>query len=218
MDPRAPVNPRTLLTWLGLTFGAFALGLQFTLSMQSMLGSGRNLPGALGNFLSYYTILTNAVLVLIYLSSIWANDRLDLFRQPVLRGLMAANTALVMLFVFFVLRHQFVFTDLWLIADSILHYVCPLLYLIWWTIAPPHGALRWRHLPIMLAPTLAYFLYAMARGAWLAEYPYPILDAITQGYPQVLLNAALLTAGLALLCLIVIALDGLFARPSRTIL
>lgn len=218
MDPRAPVNPRTLLTWLGLTFGAFALGLQFTLSMQSMLGSGRDLPGALGNFLSYYTILTNTVLVLIYLSSIWTTDRLDLFRHPVLRGLMAANIALVALFVFFVLRHQFAFTGLWLIADSILHYVCPLLYLIWWTIAQPHGALRWRNLPAMLAPTFAYFLYTMARGAWVMEYPYPILDAITLGYPQVLLNAVFMTAGLALLSLIVIALDGFFARPSRTIL
>ena len=217
MNPRAPINPRNLITWLGLLFGAFALGLQFTLSMQSMLGSGRDLPGALGNFFSYYTILTNAVLVLIYLSSIWPADALQLFRQPVLRATMAASIALVTLFVFFVLRYQYAFSGLFLIADNLLHYLCPLLYLLWWLTAQPHGALRWANLPIMLAPTFVYFLYAMARGAWVQEYPYPILDAIELGYPQVLLNAVYMTAGLAVLSLIVIALDGSLARPSRTI-
>lgn len=212
MDPRAPVDPRKLLTWLGLLFGITGLALQFWLSMSSMLGSGRDIFGALGNFFSYYTILTNTALVLIYLSAIWTAGRLDLFRQPVVRALMAANITLVTLFVFFVLRHQYAFSGLFLVADNMLHYLCPLLYLLWWLSAQPHGKLAWRDLPIMLAPTFAYFLYAMARGAWVLEYPYAILDAITLGYGQVLLNAALMTAGLAALCLAVIALDQVLGR------
>ena len=107
-------------------------------------------------------------------------------------------------------------TGLFLLADTILHYLCPVLYLLWWLAAQPHGRLRWGNLPLMLAPTLVYFVYAMARGAWVQEYPYPILNAIELGYAQVALNAVYMTAGLAVLTLIVIALDRLLARQTRT--
>lgn len=213
MDKRAPVKPRILLTWLGLGFGVAGLVLQFTISMQSMLGSGRDLPGALGHFFAYYTILTNLVLVLIYLSEVAPNRWLDIFRNPVTRGIMAANIALVGLYVYFVLRHLAVLEGLFLLADNILHYVCPLLYVLWWMVGQPHGRLNWGNLPVMLAPTLVYFIYAMARGAWVLEYPYPILNAIELGYGQVALNALGMTAGLALLCLAVIGLDKSLARP-----
>lgn len=216
MNLRAPVNPRTLLTWLGLLFGAAGLVLQFVISIQLMLGSGRDLFGALGQFFSFYTILTNIVLVLVYLSEILPARWLALFRHPILRGLMAANIALVTLYVFFVLRHIYAFYGLFLLADNILHYLCPVLYLLWWLVTQRHGQLRWSHLPLMLAPTFAYFLYAMARGIWVREYPYPILDAVKLGYPQVALNALYMTAGLAILVLAIIAIDRLLARPSRT--
>lgn len=217
MNARAPLDPRKLLTWLGLAFGILGLGLQFWLSMTSMLGSGRNVLGALGNFFSYYTILTNTVLVLLYLSSIWPAGWLELFRHPVLRAMMAANIALVTQFVFLVLRHQYVLSGLFLLADNLLHYVCPLLYLLWWLAAQPHGQLRWANLPVMLAPTFVYFLYAMARGAWVLEYPYGILDAVKLGYGQVLLNALFMTAGLGLLCLVVIALDRVLGRKRDAV-
>ena len=217
MDLRAPVNPRTLLTWLGLLFGATGLVLQFTISMQSMLGSGRDVFGSLGAFFSYYTILTNITLVLVYLSEIVPTVGLALFRHPIVRGMMAANITLVALYVFFVLRFLASLTGLFQLADNILHYLCPALYLLWWLTAQRHGRLRWGTLPLMLAPTLVYFVYAMARGLWVQEYPYPILNAIELGYAQVLLNALYMTAGLSVLTLAVIALDGLLARQTRTV-
>ena len=217
MDLRAPVNPRTLLTWLGLLFGATGLVLQFTISMQSMLGSGRDVFGSLGAFFSYYTILTNIALVLVYLSEIVPAAGLALFRHPIVRGMMAANITLVALYVFFVLRFLSSLTGLFQLADNILHYLCPALYLLWWLTAQHHGRLRWGNLPLMLAPTLVYFVYAMARGLWVQEYPYPILNAIELGYAQVLLNALYMTAGLSVLTLAVIALDGLLARQTRTV-
>ena len=214
MSVRAPVNPRTLLTWLGLLFGAGGLVLQFSISMQQMLGSGRDLFGSLGHFFAYYTILTNIVLVLIYLSEVLPSAGLALFRHPVVRGMMAANIALVALYVFFVLRFLGSLDGLFLLADNVLHYLCPVLYLLWWLVAQPHGRLRWGNLPVMLAPTLVYFIYAMARGAWVQEYPYPILNAIELGYAQVALNAVYMTAGLAVLTAAVVALDRLLARTS----
>lgn len=217
MDPRAPVNPRTLLTWLGLAFGAAGLGLQFVISMQSYLANGRDIFGAMGMFFSYYTILTNIILVLIYLSEVLPANWLRLFRLPLVRGMMAANVALVAIYVFLVLRHLAVLQDLFLLADTILHYLCPTLYLLWWLAAQRHGLLRWGNLPVILAPTLVYFIYAMARGFWVQEYPYPILNAIKLGYGAVLLNAVYMTVGLGVLTIIVIALDQALGRSRVTV-
>ena len=211
------MNPRRLLTWLGLLSGAGGLVLQFVISMQAYAAAGRDIPGALGTFFSYYTILTNIILVLIYLSEVTDFRWLDLFRHPVFRGMMAAAIALVGLYVFLVLRHLAVLEGLPLLADTVLHYLCPILYLLWWIAAQRHGLLRWANLPMMLVPTLVYFVYAMARGLWVQEYPYPILNAIKLGYPQVLLNAAYMTIGLSVLTGIVIALDRFLVRQWNVV-
>lgn len=211
------MNPRRLLTWLGLLSGAGGLVLQFVISMQAYAAAGRDIPGALGTFFSYYTILTNIMLVLIYLSEVTDVSWLDLFRRPVFRGMMAAAIALVGIYVFLVLRHLAVLEGLFLLADNTLHYLCPILYLLWWIAAQRHGLLRWANLPVMLAPTLVYFIYAMARGLWVQEYPYPILNAIKLGYPQVLLNAAYMTIGLAVLVGIVIAIDQFLVRQWNVV-
>lgn len=217
MSARAPVDPRKLLTWLGLFFGAAGLMLQFWLSMQLAFANGRDWPGFLGHFFAFYTILSNVILVLIYLSEVLPTPRLALFRRPVVRGMMVANIALVALYVYLVLRHLNALEGLNQLADTILHYLCPTLYLLWWLVAQPRGALRWGDLPAMLLPTLVYFIYILARGVWVQQYPYPILNTIELGYGQVLLNAAYMAVGLGALCAIVIALDGLLARQFRTI-
>lgn len=216
MNLRAPVNPRLLLTWLGLLFGAAGLILQFILSMQLAFTNGRDFPGFLGHFFAFYTILSNIGLVLIYLSEVLPAARLALFRHPLVRGLMAANIALVGLYVYFVLRYLNSLDGVALLADNVLHYLCPTLYLLWWLVAQRHGRLRWTHLPIMLAPTLVYFLYILARGVWVQEYPYPVLNVVQLGYGQVLLNALFMAAALALLCVAVVTADKLIARQTRT--
>ena len=216
MDLRAPVNPRHLLTWLGLGVGIVALVLQFTLSMQAYAAIGKDIPGSLGTFLAFYTILSNVMLVLIYLSAVTAWPWLDLFRRPVVRGMMAANIALVMLYVYFVLRFLTNLTGLDQLADTLLHYLGPVLYILWWLVAQPHGTLNWSNLPLMLAPTVVYFAYILARGAWVNEYPYPILAVNKIGYGAVFLNALYMLVAFAVLSAIVIAADFILARLSRT--
>ncbi|UYO00623.1 MAG: Pr6Pr family membrane protein [Devosia sp.] len=211
------MDRRRALTWLGLLLGAAGLVLQFTISMQAMLADGRDVPGALGHFFSYYTILNNIAVVLVYLSALTRANWLSLFRTPLVRGLMAANIALVGLYVFFVLRFLQTLEGAFLVADIILHYLAPLVYVAWWVTTQRHGLLRWSDLPWMLVPTLAYFVYAMSRGAWVQEYPYPILNAVELGYAQVGINAVYMTVFLAVLAALVIAADTLLARTSRTV-
>jgi hypothetical protein len=209
---RAPVNPRKLLTALGLAAGTAGLLLEFVLSMQASLASGRDIPGALGSFFSFYTILTNIVLVLIYLSELMPNQRLPIFRHPVLRGSMVACMALVNLYVFFVLRHLYAPTGLLELSDKLLHYVAPLLYLLWWIVGQPHGKLRWSNLPLMLLPTFVYFVLVMLRGLWVHRYPYPFMNVDELGLGAVLVGALYMAAGLAALAALVIALDHFLTR------
>lgn len=209
---RAPVNPRKLLTGLGLAAGTAGLLVEFILSMQVSLATGRDIFGALGSFFAFYTILTNIVLVLIYLSEIIPTQRLAIFRLPVTRGSMVACISLVSLYVFFVLRNLYAPTGLLELSDKLLHYVAPLLYILWWTIGQPHGQLRWRNLPLMLLPTLIYFVVVLLRGLWLHRFPYPFMNVDELGLAMVLLGALYMAICLAALAALVIAIDHVLTR------
>lgn len=102
------------------------------------------------------------------------------------------------------------------VADVTLHYVTPSLYIIWWLVFQPHGTLQFRDVPLMLAPPLIYLVYAMIRGAIVAEYPYPILEAHKLGYPQVALNILFVLIGLAVLGAIAVGIDRLLGRGKAT--
>jgi hypothetical protein len=206
------MNLNRALAGLGLGVGVGALAVQFAISMQAYAAAGRDVPGALGTFFSYYTILSNIALLLIYLSELVAWRWLEVFRKLDVTGMMLANMALVVLFVHFLRRGTGRLTGLFLVCDYLLHYVTPLIYLVWWLLAVRHGPLLIRRVPIMLVPTFVYFLYIMARGAWVKEYPYPVLDAARLGYGQVLLNAIYLTLALGALMLVVIGIDELLGR------
>jgi hypothetical protein len=206
------MNLNRALAGLGLGVGAAALVVQFVISMQAYAAAGRDVPGALGTFFSYYTILSNIALLLIYLSELVAWRWLEVFRKLDVTGMMLANMALVVLFVRILLRGTGQLTGLFLVCDYLLHYVTPLIYLVWWLLAVRHGPLLIRRVPVMLVPTFVYFLYVIARGAWVKEYPYPVLDAARLGYGQVLLNAIYLTLALGALMLVVIGIDELLGR------
>jgi hypothetical protein len=201
-----------VLVWLGLVVGVVGLVVQFVVSMQAYLAAGRDVPGALGAFFIYYTILTNIVLLLIYVSELTDWGWLELFRKLDITGMMVANILLVMTFVHFYLRGLMDLSGLPLVCDTLLHYVAPIIYIVWWLVGVRHGPLVIRRVPIMLLPTFVYFLIAMARGAWTHEYPYPILNVVKLGYGHVLLNAVLMTVALGALMLVVIGVDELLGR------
>ena len=112
----------------------------------------------------------------------------------------AINILLVVTFFHFYLRDPDSLNGLSYWCNLVLHYLAPLIYVVWWLVGVRHGPLVVRRVPIMLVPTFVYFLIAMARGGWTHEYPYPILNVVKLGYGHVLLNAVAMT--LALGCLI----------------
>ena len=202
------------MTWIGFVLGAAALILQFAITIPLRLSNGDSLGGAVVFYFSFFTILTNLLLVLIYSSELWLWPWLGWLRSPVTRGMLAAAITLVMVFYHFVLAPAWDPEGWALVADTALHYATPIIYLVWWVATVPHGQLKWSDIPAMLVPPTLYLIYVLIRGAAIGEYPYPILEANRIGYGVVALNVLAVLIGLTAFCAIVIALDRRLGRAK----
>jgi hypothetical protein len=201
----------------GILLGVTGLILNFTVIMPDAVTAtaqhpARDWPNALIYYFSFFTHLTNLGLVLVYLSDFRAGVWLGWFRRPTTRATMGAVIILVMLYYHFMLAPLYHFTGNLAIANVLLHYVTPILYLAWWGLFSSHGALRFAQIPLLLLPPLIYLIYVLVRGAIVAEYPYEIVDVGKYGYGQVTINAAVLTIAVALFTAIVVGADKLIAR------
>jgi hypothetical protein len=205
---------RQAASWVGFVVGAAALILQLALTLGLRLKIGDSFAGALVFYFTFFTILTNLALVLIYASELWPQARLGWFRRPVTRGMMAAAITLVCVFYHVILAETWDPQGLGLICDIALHYVTPIFYVLWWLIFMQHGRLQWTDIPTMLLPPTIYLIYAMLRGAAVGEYPYPILEANRIGYGMVAINVVVVLVGLTALCAIAVGLDRLLARTK----
>lgn len=199
-------------TWIGVLIGVAALLLQFYITIPARLGNGDNIFGAVIFYFTFFTILTNFMLVLIYASDLWPSEGLRWFRSPVTRGMMAAAIILVMVFYHFILAPTWNPQGLSLVADVALHYAAPFIYVAWWVLFQWHGKLKFAEIPVMLLPPTIYLVYAMIRGAIVGEYPYPVLEANRIGYGAVAINVIAVLVGLTLLCAIVVAVDRALTR------
>ncbi|WP_290056890.1 Pr6Pr family membrane protein [Amycolatopsis solani] len=73
-------------------------------------------------------------------------------------------------------------------ADTVLHKVTPILFVLGWLLAAPRGVLTWRTVWWSLLYPLAWLAFTLPRGAVTGFYPYPFVDAGALGYGQVTLN------------------------------
>jgi hypothetical protein len=96
------------------------------------------------------------------------------------RASMAGSITLVMVFYHFMLAPNYQFEGGLLVSNILMHYIAPLLYLVWWAVFSSHGTLRLRNVPVMLLPGILYVVYSLVRGAIVGEYPYDIID-VDQG-------------------------------------
>jgi len=142
-------------------------------------------------YLSYFTVLSNLLVLLTTGSAaVQSQTRLaEFFARARVRAGIALYIGLTMAIYFTILRHLWQPQGAQWWADTGLHYAVPLLYLGWWLACVPHGRLGWSDLPRWLLFPLAYVLWALLRGQWVDEYPYPFLDVGVLGWPMVLRNA-----------------------------
>lgn len=157
------------------------------------------------NFFSFFTILSN-ILAALMLTTAWAGMG-GPFARP------SVQTAITIYMTVTGLVYTFILAGLWqptgwqFVADSLLHYVMPVVIVLFWFLFVRKGTLRLGHLPWFLVFPLAYAIYSLVRGSAAEWYPYPFLDVSVHGMGAVLLNSVVMTVGFVLVGLLYIWLD-----------
>ena len=76
------------------------------------------------------------------------------------------------------------------VADQLLHGVVPVVAVAGWIVLGPRGLIDLRTIGLAALVPLAWLAFTLLRGPIVDWYPYPFLDVRDHGYPQVLLNSA----------------------------
>jgi hypothetical protein len=174
----------------------------------------RSFPDAFIYFWTFFTHLTNLWLLLTYAGALTGWRGLGRFARPVIMGSAAAFITLVMLYYHFVLAPTLDMQGALAVATWLLHYVAPIIYLVWWAWFAPHGALEFQHIPLMLLPGIGYVAWALARGAVVNEYPYDILDAGKLGYGGVAIGVLVLLVAVAVFSVLIVVADRWLGRRA----
>ncbi|NVZ55605.1 Pr6Pr family membrane protein [Pseudomonas edaphica] len=197
--------------------GWTGLAIQQYLIFYSRWEAGASLLGGLINFFSFFTVLTNT-LVVVVLSYALVNRESAVkrfFLAPAVSSGIAASIVVVSLAYNLLLRHLWSPTGFQFIADELLHDVMPLLFVIYWWRCVPKGTLHFKHIGGWVIYPLVYFGYVLLRGHLLGQYQYPFVDVDSLGYPQVFVNAGGILAGFVGIALAVVGLDKILKTPAN---
>lgn len=198
---RALVGMVAVLAWV-------ALVLQFVLLLAHTHDTIGPLLGAIRYF-SYFTILSNIVVAVVCSKAAFGFAvRVDgFFSTARVRGAAALYIAVTGGIHVTVLRTLWQPQGTQWLADVLLHYAVPALYLLLWLVFAPKGRLRWSDALRWLLFPLLYLLWTFWRGMWAHEYPYPFLDVGALGLPMVLRNACGIFGLFLALGLVLVAID-----------
>ena len=204
--------PRQLYATFGALLGLAALALQLYLFLDAATAQGRTVPGVIVQFFSYFTILSNSLVVLCYLSP----GARSFFGRAGVQSAVALYIAVVGLVYALVLARLWSPKGLQFAVDAALHYAAPVLFLGYWLLFVDKSALRLAAVPKWLIFPVAYCVYVLLRGAFTGLYPYPFLEADTLGYARVAGNIAMLVAMFLVLGLVLAVIGRSLARRRFT--
>ena len=204
----------TALSLIGFCVGIGLLVLQFSLTIPARMATGASPFASIVFYFSFFTVLSNIGVTLTYLASLTHWAWLGWFRRHQTKTMFAALIFIVMMVYHFVLAGIWQPAGLFKVADIGLHYVAPLLYLVWWAKLRRSETLKLSQISFMIAPALIYILYVFARGAVTGLYPYPFINAAVLGYATTIINTVvLLVASIAIMALFV-GIDRLLLKLS----
>ena len=206
---KAMVITLAALAWFGVL-------LQLYLSLHSAIENGKGVVGGLVSYFGYFTIVTNLLVCISLTMPLLApaSSAGRFFARSDVTAGVATSIVFVGLAYHLLLRNVWNPQGLNLIANDLLHYVTPILFLAYWWFYFPKGALRWSY-PLIwgLYPT-AYLIYALIRGSIIGSYPYGFLDPRAIGYQRTMINAVGLLIAFIMIGLIFTALGRVQRHSS----
>ncbi|TPL90157.1 Pr6Pr family membrane protein [Mesorhizobium sp. B2-3-12] len=209
-----------LLRIAGLVGGLIALVLQFSITIPASMEAGRGLLGSIVFYFSFFTILTNIAAVLVYTSLLSSSFYawLPAFAGPRMRAGVAVSITLVFIVYATVLARLWQPQGLFLLCDVLLHYVTPVLFVLWWLISGADGKTRWSDISWWVVYPIAYLAYALARAPLAGEVPYPFLDIAKNGVGSVTVSALAITALFLVICVVAVFVDhGIGRLRSKSV-
>jgi len=193
----------------GLVIGLAGLVLQFCITIPASMEAGRSFLASIVFLFSFFTILTNIGAVLVHVSLLSPSGYawLPAFAGPRMRAGVAVSIALVFIVYATVLAQLWQPQGLFLLCDVLLHYVTPVLFVLWWLVAGANGSTRWRDISWWMLYPIVYLVYALARAPMAGEVPYPFLDVAKNGAASVSIAALAVTGLFLVLCIIAVFVD-----------
>lgn len=197
------------VAWLGMA-------LQLFVSAGAMRANGHGWPFIVIRYLSYFTVLTNALVAITVTVPLAARASRAgrFFSLPSVRAAVACSIALVGIAYSLLLRHVWSPEGLARISDHLQHDVVPILYVLFWALFAPKGTLRWRDVLAWAIYPTTYLMVTLAKGAVEGFYPYHFIDVGKLGVVGALTGITSLVVAFFAIGLVVIAADRWLGRQS----
>lgn len=193
--------------------GWAALVLQFVLVLQYFLPLGVPPGESVLRFFTFFTIVTNTLVALIFTLSALGRSE-SFFTRPSVKAAAVVYVAVVMIVYETMLRGLWSPQGAQLVADIALHDVIPVAYAVYWRVFVRKVRLRWSCVLVWLAYPLGYCAWVFAHAATSGFYPYPFLDAGEIGYGAALVNCAAILLLFGIVGVVVVAMSRALSRPK----
>ncbi|WP_411821477.1 Pr6Pr family membrane protein [Leptospira sp. 'Mane'] len=200
--------------FISSVIGIITLTAQFYLLLATADANGTPYLTAIGRFFSYMTIWTNILITSYFVVSLTRpKSKLnDILQRPVISSGFLVYILLVAITYHLLLAKVWNPTGLQYFVNISLHYIIPIIYLIYWIFYLKKGTAKLRHpLVWLLYPTL-YAIYSFFRGEMIHEYPYPFINVTQLGYAIVFRNFLLLSLAYYILGIFIIAIDWILFK------
>lgn len=190
----------------------FALILQFYLITRGRTGG--DLVQVAVNFFSFFTILSNLLCALALASVVLAPRSAvgAFFARSAVRGGITLYIGVTGAIYVTILQGLWNPTGLQWVADILLHYATPIIFIVDWLLFTPRARLAWRTPLTWMVFPLAYCAWTLVRGPLADWYPYPFMDVSQLGMPRVLLNSLGVAGLFGLLGLGLVVIDRALAN------
>lgn len=169
------------------------------------------------NFFSFFTVQNNLLIAICTtVVALGYNQKGgSFFLKPSVQTALALYIFIVAFVYNTVLRGLVPLSGWGLVADSLLHVVNPILYLIFWWFHKPGQKLKYYYAFIWVIYPFIYLVYSLVRGAYIGWYPYPFLNVEQLGYQKVGLNILLMSAAFLATGFILIVLTRNFKKAHK---
>lgn len=189
-------NKSIILAASRIALGAITL-LAIAVQLISSIHHGRDLD----KFFSFFTIQSNLLAAFLFI----AFGITQLLNRPVkgaayFRGAITLYMAMTgIIYVLFLSGDELALQTTIPVVNIVLHYIIPVAIILDWIFFPPKERLSLRIALLWLIYPLVYLVCSLIRGGITGWYPYPFLNTVINGWPNVIGMSLTLAVGIVIL-------------------